>query len=238
MFKLSSLVALFGVVLLLGAGALLLLRPPAPASAPIQAVPLEASQADPAFEPEVTAASQTRLTTYTIQPGASHARFRVDEVLRGEPRTVVGETDQVAGQLALDLAQPSTVQVGPIRINARTLATDSAQRDRAIRSFILSTDEHEYLTFTPNALQGLPPTAVPGGSYTLQIVGQLAIRDVSREVTFDATVRPVSSTELAGTARTTIRYADWGISVPDVPFVAGVSDDAEIELEFVAITAP
>jgi polyisoprenoid-binding protein YceI len=220
MFKAIGMLALVGVAVLVGAGALLFLRPPAAPSAPMQATPLQVGQAE--------------LTTYSIQPGAAHARFRVFEILRGEPNTVLGETDQVAGQFALNLAEPSSAHFGPITINARTFATDSAQRDRALRSFILNTDEYEYLTFTPSALLGLPATVEVGGSYPVQIVGQLTIKDVTREVTFDATVTPRSATELSGTARTTVHYPDWGLAVPDLPFLAGVADDAELELEFVA----
>ena len=43
-----------------------------------------------------------------------------------------------------------------------------------------------------------------------------------------------SDAELEGTANTTIQYANWNIVVPDVPFVAGVSDEVHLELEFVA----
>jgi hypothetical protein len=53
-------------------------------------------------------------------------------------------------------------------------------------------------------------------------------------VTFDASVTPRSASELEGTASTSIRFADWGISIPSVPFVAGVSDQVKLELDFVA----
>ena len=41
-----------------------------------------------------------------------------------------------------------------------------------------------------------------------QIVGDLTIRDVTRQATFEATVTPTSPDRLEGTATTTIRYAD------------------------------
>jgi polyisoprenoid-binding protein YceI len=150
---------------------------------------------------------------------------------------VVGETDQVAGQIALNPAQPQTAQVGTILINARTLATDDDQRNNALRRFILGTDEHEFISFTPTAVLGLPASTSLGQAHSAQITGQLTIRGVSREATFDTTVTPVSASELNGTATTTIRYADWDISIPQVPFVAGVSDQVRLELDFVASVA-
>jgi polyisoprenoid-binding protein YceI len=174
------------------------------------------------------------LVLYEIAPGASSARFLVDEVLRGSPKTVLGQTDQVAGQIAFDPTNAGDAQVGSILINARTLATDDATRDRAIRNFVLSTNENEYVAFTPTMISGLPETVEQGRRYSFQITGPLSIRGVSRDVTFDATVMLNADAELEGTANTTIRYADWNFVVPDVPFVAGVADEAVLELEFVA----
>jgi hypothetical protein len=53
-------------------------------------------------------------------------------VLRGTPYTVVGRTAQVAGQLVLDTSDTSTAQLGTVLVDARTLVTDDAQRDRAL----------------------------------------------------------------------------------------------------------
>lgn len=69
------------------------------------------------------------------------------------------------------------------------------------------------------------------------MTGDLTIRDVTRPVTFDATVTRGSSDRLEGTATTTVRYADWGISIPQVPMVASVSDALRLELDFVAASA-
>jgi polyisoprenoid-binding protein YceI len=208
-----------------------LLRAPGASSGPIAAVPLQVEAA-----PD-DASTASVPTVFQIDPSRSEARFVVDEVLRGEPKTVIGKTNQVAGQVAADLTQPSAAQVGTILINARTLATDDDQRNGAIRRWILSTDEHEYIRFTPTAIVGAPASASLGQPASLQIVGQLTIRDVTRPATFDATVTPVSASELRGSVTSTIRRADWNLNIPDVPFVAGVGDTVRLELDFVAVTA-
>ncbi len=221
---------LLGLMAAIGILGYAMLRSPEGASGPIQAVPLRLQGANP------TSNSATS-TLFTIDPSQSEARFVVDEVLRGEPRSVVGETDQVAGQIATNPTEPSTAQLGPISINARTIATDDNQRNGAIRRWILSTDNFEFITFTPTALVGAPASVTLGQPYSFQIAGQLTIRDVTRDATFDATVTPVSPSELKGTAIGTIRYGDWNINIPDVPFVAGVGDQVRLELDFVATTA-
>jgi polyisoprenoid-binding protein YceI len=62
----------------------------------------------------------------------------------------------------------------------------------------------------------------------------LTIRDVTRDVTFDVTVTPTAETRLEGTATTTIRYADYGITIPQVRQVASVAEEVRLEIDFVA----
>jgi polyisoprenoid-binding protein YceI len=164
----------------------------------------------------------------------SEARFIIDEVLNDAPKTVIGTTNQVAGELAVDPSDPTKSQVGIIQINARTLSTDSEFRNRAIKNQILQTNEYEFITFTPKQIVGLPASGAVGQSYTFKIVGDLTIRDVTKEVTFDVTATPSSESRLEGTAQTTIRYADYGISIPQVRQVASVAEQVRLEIDFVA----
>ena len=89
-----------------------------------------------------------------IVPEQSEVLFRIDEMLFGDPNTVVGTTNEVAGDLLLDFDNPSNSQIGLIRINVRTLSTDNAIRNRALRGQILEVnrDEFEFAEFTPTQL--------------------------------------------------------------------------------------
>ena len=223
-------IAIIALILvgLAGVGAYAVLKPPSEASAPIQSVAREQAAAP---------SSSSSLTRFEIQPGESEARFVIDEVLRGEPKTVVGATNQVAGQILADPTNPKGAQIGTILINARTLTTDSEARNRSLKNLILETEAHEYISFQPTELIGLPSSARVGELVSLQVVGDLTIRGVTRPVTFDATVMPETATRLEGSAATTIRYADWGISIPQVSAVSWVSDEVRLELTFVATAA-
>lgn len=154
---------------------------------------------------------------------------------KGSPKTVIGVTDQVAGQIAVDAGDPPSAQIGTILVNARTLVTDNEFRNRAIKNRILQTDTYEFVTFTPTEIQGLPDGATVGQGLTFQIVGDLAVRDVTREVVFEATVTPISQTRLEGSATTTIFYADFDLFIPDSPSVDTVEDEVILELDFVAV---
>jgi polyisoprenoid-binding protein YceI len=172
--------------------------------------------------------------TFEIIPAGSEARFIIDEVLRGAPKTVVGATDQVAGQLALDPNDLSNAQVGVVRVNARTLATDNDFRNRAIKNQILRTNDFEFVTFTPTQVVGLPETGTVGETYTFQVVGDLTITNVTKQVTFDVEAVATSETQIEGIATTAFPYTDFELFIPDAPAVDTVDDEVRLELEFVA----
>lgn len=226
-----------------------LLSEPEAASAPIEAVPLEAAaetdtapaesapseptDAAPAADTGVeTAVSQA--TLYTISQADSEVRFELDEDLRGSRITVVGITDQVAGELAVDLADLSTVQIGTLQINARTLQTDNNFRNRAIQNEILDTGDYEFITFTPTNVTGLPDSAAIGDAISFTIEGELTIRDTTVPASFDVTATAVSDTQLSGTASTTINREAFGLTIPSVPNVANVEEEVELYINFVA----
>ena len=194
-----------------------------------------ATQAPAAVTQQPTAEAAAGPRLFEIDPAQSEARFLIDEVLEGSPKTVIGVTDQVSGQISVDTNTPANTQIGVIQVNARTLTTDNDFRNRAIKNRILNTNEYEFITFTPTAITGLPELVAVGQPMQFQISGDLTVRGETRPVIFDAQVTPNAESELAGTAVTTIRYADFGISIPQVPAVTGVSDEVRLEIDFVAL---
>jgi polyisoprenoid-binding protein YceI len=172
---------------------------------------------------------------FEIDPARSEARFTINEVLRGAPKTVIGISQNLGGQIMLDLNNPAAAQIGTILINARDFATDNEFRNNAIANEILLTNQYEFITFEPTAINGLPETAEIGQTYPLQITGNLTITDQTREVTFDAQVTPLSETELQGLASLDILYADYGLTIPFARSVESVDDNVLLELEFIAV---
>lgn len=207
-----------------------------PVEAPTDVAPTEAPAIEPTAAPTEEPADETGTgaRVFTIDPGASQVRFQLDEDLRGVRTTVVGITDQVAGQLSVDLADLSQTQVGIIQINARTLATDNNFRNRAIQNEILDTGAYEFITFTPTAVEGLPASAVLGEAVTFSINGDLTIRDVTLPATFTVTATAVSDTQLTGSATAVVNRADYGLQIPSVPNVANVEEEVELYIDFTA----
>jgi polyisoprenoid-binding protein YceI len=232
-----------------------LLREPEAASSEIEAIPLALetpaaavtepadaapTEAPPTAEAEVPTEEPAAVpvaadpVVYTIDQSASQVRFELDEDLRGQRITVVGVTDQVAGQIALNLADLSTTQVGVLQINARTLLTDNNFRNRAIQNEILNTGAFEFITFTPTAVEGLPSSAAVGEAVQFTISGDLTVRDVTLPATFNVEATAVSETQIAGTASTVINRTDFGLNIPSVPNVANVEEEVELYIDFTA----
>ncbi len=175
-------------------------------------------------------------TLFTIDSSSSKATFTIDEVLFGNPNTVVGETDKVAGQILVNAQDPSKSQVGEIKIDVSTLVTDNDLRNRTLQGRILQTDTpaNQYATFVAKSITGLPESIAVGQQVSFKITGDLTIHQVTKTVTFDATVTAVSDKQITGTASTTVKYSDFGISVPDVPSVTGLGDTVKLALDFTA----
>ena len=200
--------------------------------------------AEPTRLPETEAVGPTQeeqvsasVSRFRISQEESQARFTIFEELNGQPTDVLGVTNQVAGEIEVNWTDLSQTRVGPITVNARTLATDQDRRNQAIRNRILHTDSYEFVTFTPTVVSGLSGSAEPGQSYSFQISGDLAIREITQPVVFDATVSVESAERLRGLASTTIMRSDYDLLIPSVPFVANVGESVGLEIEFVLIPA-
>lgn len=173
---------------------------------------------------------------FSIVSEESEVSFTLEEDLRAVRTVVVGTTNQVGGDVAINFDTPSASEVGTITINARSLETDNSFRNQALRAEILNSaqDEYEFITFEPTSLSGLPDSVEVGETYTFDIIGNLTILDATNEVTFNAEVTIVSETEITGTASTNVTYGDWGIPVPSAPVIANVEDNADLAINFVA----
>lgn len=238
------------IIILCIAGAVGLAYAMRPIAAPSgNAVNTEAGSADSAVTTDVSGGNSTSVATstsagsvasYRIAAG-TRAEFNIGEVLRGVDFMVVGTTSDVAGSVQVDLANPQDSVIGTIKINARTFKTDSANRDNAIARFILKSEEpaNEFITFEAKEISGLPvdaaEKAAKGEAVAFKVKGDLTITGITKSVTFDAkfSMSPGASGQIKGTAEAKIRRSDFKLVIPNVPFVANVSDGFLIKINAV-----
>jgi polyisoprenoid-binding protein YceI len=186
--------------------------------------------------PRAAAAAGT--TSFVIIPEESEARFILSEEFLGTPKTVLGATNQLNGELSVDPANPASNSISTIQVDARTFVTDNERRDVAVRRFILQSDrdEYQFITFTPAEITGLPENSNVGDELNFQVTGDLQIRDIVHAASFDVAVTVVSAKELTGVARAVIMRSDFELTIPQVPSVANVSEEVMLELDFTART--
>src|SRR5690606_14621938 len=194
---------------------------------------------DSAAETGSMTETSASLQTFSIVPEESQVLFLLDEDLMGSRNTVIGTTDQVAGNILVNFDNPSESMVGPIEINLRTLTTDNEFRNRALRDQILESnrDEYEFTTFTPTTISGLPQTVNIGDTFRFTLTGDLPIRAVTNSLDWDVEVTVVSDTRIEGRAQTTITRTQYDLIIPTVPTVANVEEEIDLAIEFIAVAA-
>jgi len=194
---------------------------------------------DEAVQTIEPAADTTSEVIFQIDQEGTNAEYHIFEVLNGSDKTVVGATNQVAGEIALNLSDLSLSRVGELRINARTFATDSDRRDNAVARFILQSenDANEFIVFVPTALTGLSGSAAVGDTVEFQVTGDLTVAGVTQSITFNVTAVLEADTLLTGHAETVISRAAFNLTIPNVPSVTNVGDEVTLKLEFSASSA-
>jgi polyisoprenoid-binding protein YceI len=215
-------------------------RTTAASSAPASAAPATATRAATGTTGGATAtargsatAASTTGTRYAIGGANSKATYKVNETFINQGNrfnTAEGTTTAITGTIAIDKQNPSRSQIGTITVDISKLASDSSQRDNQIRNRWLESSKYPNATFTPKRLEGLPTTAYTDGQeLTFKIVGDLTIRTVTKEVTFDTKGKIVGDT-FTGTATTKFNMTDFGFDPPDIAGIVKAENGVELVL--------
>lgn len=221
-------------VLIVGGIYMYLTRPPKAPSQSIEDV--RKTEQNPESVPNSATSSEAKEVVFKINNSESLVEFNIDEVLRGKDFQVIGTTTEVSGDIFVDIEDLSKSKIEDIYINARTLKTDDSRRDGAISRLILRSEspENEFIEFEPETITGLEGKMEIGKPLTFQVAGDLIISGKTKPVTFDVKVIFESEKKLTGTAESSIKRADFGLVIPNVPFVANVSESVTLKFKFTA----
>jgi polyisoprenoid-binding protein YceI len=176
---------------------------------------------------------------FVITQDTSKATYTVQETFVGRGlATAVGSTSAITGEITIDRQNPSRSQIGTITVDISKLTSDSSQRDNRIRGQWLESSQYPNATFTPKRLEGLPTTAyTEGQELTFKIVGDLTIRNVTKEVTFDAKGK-IGGDTFSGTATTGFKMTDFGFDPPSIAGVLSSENAVALALTIEAKRAP
>ncbi len=200
---------------------------------------VETSTSEPTTEPtpeEITPAGGGQFRVFRIVPGESRVTYEVGETFLNQNNrfaVAVGVTTQVSGEINANLANPLESSIGVIEVDISQFKSDSSRRDSVIRNQWLESARFPIARFEPLRVEGLPETYSEATPYSFKVVGDLTVRETTREVTFDISARLDGDT-LSGTATTTLLMSDFGVGPISIIGILNTEDQVKLTFDFVA----
>ncbi len=170
-------------------------------------------------------------STWNIDPFHTNAQFLVRHL---GISNVQGEFTKISGTVTLDDADVTKSSVSAT-IDVTSIDTRVSRRDDDLKSDgFFDADKFPTMTFQSTKI-------VKSGDGTLKMTGNLTIKGVTKEVTFDVTGPTAPVTAMGGTRRgvsatTKINRQDFGVSKD--PGMVGDDISIMLDLEITAPAAP
>lgn len=187
-------------------------------------IPTATTAADTAMEEGVSIVLQAGLARYLIREELTSVPLPFD---------AIGETSQVTGALTFTADGDVLVESSRIVMNAASLRSDEANRDRYLRGNAIETATYPEIIFVMTGVSGLEWPLPTSGEVEFTIEGDLTVRDVTRPVEWE-TVATFDGNNVSGTAKTNFTFGEFEMEVPDLWFIVSLEDNIRLELEFVA----
>ena len=203
---------------------------PEPTAVTADPLPMETSEAEPAGGEQV----ETRV--FKIVPGESRVTYEVGETFINQNNRfaiAVGVTTEVRGEVYANLINPPESSIGVIEVDISQFRSDSSRRDGVIRNQWLESARFPIARFEPLRIEGLPEAYSEATPYAFRVIGNLTVKDVTREVAFDITAQLDGET-LTGKATTTILMSDFGVGPISILGVLNTEDEVKLTFDFVA----
>lgn len=147
------------------------------------------------------------------------------------PNDAIGTTDAVSGVILLRPGNLIDAEGSELRVDLRTLTSDSDRRDRYVRRNTMSTSVHPFAVFVPRELPGLPSPLPSQGQASFQITGDMTMHGVTSELVWDVTAE-FTGDEITGRATTEFPFAKFYMTRPKVRLVLNVEDRIRLRIDF------
>ncbi len=149
--------------------------------------------------------------------------WRAEQVLLGQQSPLYGRTGKVWGSLTISAG---SVTQGSFGIDMAAVTSDLSQ---STQSSVFDVKAYPTASLLLTAPIALGPIPAEGAVEHLPAAGTLTLHGVSRGVHFTASVeRAAGGIEVL--ADLSLPFADWGISVQGVPWLADIQSPAALEV--------
>jgi polyisoprenoid-binding protein YceI len=183
-------------------------------------------------EPADTEAAEEASAAETwVVTDASELGYRVKEILFGVDAEGVGRTNQITGSLTID---GTTLVSAEFVVDVASIESDDSRRDSQFRGRIMSTDEFPEATFVLSEPIELGTEPVDGATVETEATGDLTLRGVTNEVTFELTGR-VENGRIGVLGEIPVVFEEYGIANPSI---GGITTEDDGLLEFVLVFEP
>ena len=208
--------------------------PPPPAAQPTSAPAATPTSITSAEESSDSEAAADGASTITVTEG-SKALYRINEQLAGRdlPNDAVGTTSDVEGQIVFSDDGTVDAEQSKITVGVRSLRSDSDRRDSYIQRNSLESNQYPEVTIAVAEIRGLSWPLPTSGDASFEMIGDLTIRDQTRQVTWETTAT-FTDGGVEGLAKTVVTFEQYQMTKPRVAIVLSVVDEIRLEINFVA----
>jgi polyisoprenoid-binding protein YceI len=146
-----------------------------------------------------------------------------------------GRTADIAGEFTGDPGNLEAGVRGSLRVQAASLRTGDAGRDRDVRA-VLEVERHPAIRYTVDGVESSFPLATDRADVLLTIRGRLEIRGVERPLVFSGRVR-LRDDHLWVRGESAVRMTDFGITPPK-RFFLSVGNEVLVTFDLTLAPAP
>ncbi len=184
--------------------------------------------------PEIEEVDDATERLYRIGPDTgSSVSYAVEEKLVGKAGTAVGVTEVLAGDIVVNLDDPSLSRVGEIVINVEMFESGSKLRDKRIRHDFLESTHYPFASFSATDVEGIPEVVEDGTTSELTITGDLTIKEITAPATFTGSATLDGDT-LTATMSGTVLMSTFDVGPIKISGLANTSDEVELAFDLVA----
>lgn len=184
----------------------------------------------------IPAGTSDKLQTFQIVSDQSTASYSVYEnlIIENNPnKQAIGTTHSVTGNFQIQTGSDPLITGMTIKVDLRTLQSDSDRRDHYIQQNTLETSTYPYATFVSVKTEDLPDSYSDGESVKFKLIGNMTIHGKTNAETFTVEGKVVGDT-ITGKATSTIFMTDYDMEPPNLANIAIAKNQVDITLEFTA----
>ena len=171
---------------------------------------------------------------YRVAPNnGSAVSYAVTERLGGNESVAVGVSNVVAGDIVINVEDPTESRVGEVVVNVEMFDSDSSLRDKRLRHDFLESTHWPFARFETTSIDGLDTEFAEGGTYEVSLSGNLTVKETTSQETFTGTLT-VAGELLTAEMSAVVLSSTYDVGPINVARLAQTDDEVTLTFDLVA----